>query len=49
MADPSANRNGRRLVLVVVIAAIVLAVFARYNRVRLVPDTQPATLPVLEQ
>ncbi len=49
MLDARPNRNGRRLVLALVIAATALAIFARYNRVKLAPDTQPATLPVSEE
>jgi hypothetical protein len=49
MAEGSANRNGRRLVIVLVIGAIALAIFARYNRVKLVPETQPTTQPASEE
>ena len=46
MATP--RRNGRVLVLVLLIAAVVLAVIARFHRVRMVPETEPSSRAVVE-
>ena len=46
MPTSRSTRNGRMLVMALLIGAIAMAIFARANRVKIVPVTQPATAPV---
>lgn len=45
MPDTRRTRNGRMLVMALLIGAIAMAIFAKVNRVKIVPATQPAPAP----
>lgn len=46
MPNPRTRRNGRMVVMTLLIAGIALAIFARISRVKTIPATQPTTITV---